>query len=705
MSEELKQRGLEKGGEPYGPLEYLNIGATTLGALKAAKLIPPRDYTGFENRKPDALIVDQRSGKPRVVAVIEFKDNLRRDDGIAQAATVAAALGAKFAISSDTVASFWFLPAELGQYNPIRRADGTILNTPFLSPGHQDQARVDAARILVESLDERLDGDVLPERRSLNPSGLARSVWQDIYTAGNTPSPAQALSTFVEIFMFKYLSDLGILTTDDNGTEISFEAVLAKPAEQCLRYYRANVRDRIRDKFPSSQVDRTTLVNGFALNPGNSDHNYVFKSILTKFKEYELSEDGGKFIHIDKEFKSRLFEDFLKGSVGQRSLGQFFTPRRLMKGIVDMADVESLPAGSVIADPACGVGGFPLEAAARRAARLNRPEFSLSVERRREGRRTVEHPKVTSDIEYRGFDKGSDRLDENLAIILAKANFVIYQSDLLVEHPNATRAMAECFNEVFQAYTETSLGSLSEINEDAYHLVLSNPPYLNSGAGSIKDAARRAGLSYTAGGSGLEGLFVEKIVRELAPNGRAFIILPDGVFLRSADARLRAWVAERCSIDGIISLPVKTFYAVKKKTYVLCITRKSEPGAGQNHPVFAYLVGSFGESLDGMRFPTHETDMPELARLYRSFISVKGRFAEDPEAGSHLSSPKVKLIPAADVLTSGSWSVDRFWTPEEKVALGIHEELTTITEEEFFDSVRAVYVELGDLISGIDDAE
>ena len=69
-------------------------------------------------------------------------------------------------------------------------------------------------------------------------------------------------------------------------------------------------------------------MNGFSLNPDNSDHNHTFRKILKKFKDYETAPDGGLLMNIDREFKSRLFEDFLKGSIGQRSLGQFFTPRR-----------------------------------------------------------------------------------------------------------------------------------------------------------------------------------------------------------------------------------------------------------------------------------------------------------------------------------------------------------------------------------------
>ena len=68
MSEELIQRNLIEAPEKMGDWNYYNIGATTLKALKNAKIIPDRDYDEFENKKPDALIVK----KPNVIAAIEW---------------------------------------------------------------------------------------------------------------------------------------------------------------------------------------------------------------------------------------------------------------------------------------------------------------------------------------------------------------------------------------------------------------------------------------------------------------------------------------------------------------------------------------------------------------------------------------------------------------------------------------------------------
>ena len=43
--------------EKMGDWNFYNIGATTLKALKGAKIIPDRDYEEYEGKKPDALIV------------------------------------------------------------------------------------------------------------------------------------------------------------------------------------------------------------------------------------------------------------------------------------------------------------------------------------------------------------------------------------------------------------------------------------------------------------------------------------------------------------------------------------------------------------------------------------------------------------------------------------------------------------------------
>ena len=69
MSEELIQRNLIEAPEKMGDWNFYNIGATTLKALKGAKIIPDKDYEAYEGKKPDALIVK----KPIIIGAIEYK--------------------------------------------------------------------------------------------------------------------------------------------------------------------------------------------------------------------------------------------------------------------------------------------------------------------------------------------------------------------------------------------------------------------------------------------------------------------------------------------------------------------------------------------------------------------------------------------------------------------------------------------------------
>ncbi|QDH74258.1 SAM-dependent DNA methyltransferase [Brevundimonas sp. M20] len=694
-TEELKQRGE---GKPYGPYRFLNIGGTTLKALKERGLIPQHDYSGSESRKPDALILDDRGANTRVVASIEYKDDLYADDGVKQAATVGALLKAKVCLTTDNAQTNWFLPDGEGGFQSILDEGGQNYSKLWVSPDASVSAEVIAAsQAAIEEVDQRLRDDRIVPERTLNPSALARSVWQDIYTAGDHPTPERALATFVEIFMFKFLSDLGVLTEDRKGHEISFDDVLKRSDDKCLRYYTDVVRPYVKETLFPPGEDGTTILNGFAFDAENTDHNHVFKRVLKKFRAFEQDKiNGGPLLEIDREFKSRLFEEFLKGSVGQRSLGQFFTPRRLMGAIVDMAEVEKLPEGARVVDPACGVGGFPLETAARRARLLGKSDFNVVMKGKT--------PTLESTIEYRAFDKGSNQT-ESLAIILAKANFVIYQSHLLKAFPHATQALAGAFNEIFRAYSDSSLGSLAEINEGSAHLILSNPPYVASGARNLKLAAERAAIDYSAGGKGVEAMFLEKMVRELRPNGRAFIIIPDGILLRgqASDHKLRAWIARMCTVDALISLPVKTFFATPKKTYVLALTRKPDPTVVQTHPVFAYLVKDIGETLDAQRFSTTINDLPDMARRFRQFVAIKADLQADPPPGVELVTPKAKYIPFGELVGGRDWAVDRFWTKAEKVSLGLQEEAVEITEEDFYAELKSVRDKIDDLLKARDD--
>lgn len=254
MSEELIQRNLVEAPEKMGDWNFYNIGATTLKALKGAKIIPDRDYDEYEKKKPDALIVK----KPLVIAAIEYKQpkELRTDKqvaaAIAQELGTAQALQAKIYIVTDGKKSYWINP-ETG--NEILQEDGSKITLNFDKKSTECITLINKIRSSINATNDRIKAAA-----TVDPLPLAEKVWQDLWAVSGA-TPENCLYTFVEIFIFKYLSDLGVL----RGM-YSFYDLLGRYAgnndNEVLEYYASVVRVKIKELFPGNPKDKTTIING-----------------------------------------------------------------------------------------------------------------------------------------------------------------------------------------------------------------------------------------------------------------------------------------------------------------------------------------------------------------------------------------------------------------------------------------------------------
>ena len=141
-----------------------------------------------------------------------------------------------------------------------------------------------------------------------------------------------------------------------------------------------------------------------------------------------------------------------------------------------------------------------------------------------------------------------------------------------------TDKFAKLFNDTFLLQTNSILGTLAKPVHDQYDLILTNPPYVMSGSSNLKEEISKDDTLkkyFSVSAMGIEGLFMEWIIRALKPNGKAFIVVPDGIMNRSNDKKLRDFILEQCEIDAVISLPLNTFFTTNKKTYILALTKKA----------------------------------------------------------------------------------------------------------------------------------
>ena len=494
--------------------------------------------------------------------------------------------------------------------------------------------------------------DRIKAAATVDPLPLAEKVWQDLWAVSGA-TPENCLYTFVEIFIFKYLSDLGVL----RGM-YSFYDLLGRYAgnndNEVLEYYASVVRVKIKELFPGNPKDKTTIINGtiFVSKDDKAVSGYatVFKRILNRFNDF------GTLENIDYDFKSKLFETFLKESISKKNWGQYFTPLKVVRSIVNMVDIVP---GMEICDPACGVGKFLLEPILHELHRYY----------------TVEDGELKPQISLCGFDKGFDK-DEQKTIILAKANMLIYMSGMIKEHPDMTQKFAQLFNDTFLLQTNSILGTLAKPIKDKFDLILTNPPYVMSGSSNLKEEiSKQQELKdyFAISAMGIEGLFMEWIVRALKPNGKAFVVVPDGIMNRSNDKKLRNFILDNCYVDAVISLPLNTFFTTNKKTYILALTKKTPVNVGgvatlerQTNPVFTYFCSEIGETRDVYRFDIEQNDLETASDLFNMFKGAKTKFKT--------SDKRCKVVPIDDFYNGSHWSVDRWWTREEKIELGIEEE-------------------------------
>jgi type I restriction-modification system DNA methylase subunit len=658
MSEELLQRNLIKNPEKIGKWDFYNIGATSVKALKEYGIIRSVNYGEEEKKKVDALIVQNKN----VIAVIEykkpseFKTKAQQDKAIKQEIEVAKKLKCNLIIATDTKDTVW-VNALTGKR--IKDKDGNELKTLF-------DPKAEKIADLIEKINESINekNNQIKPKKLVNPTDLAKQIWQDIWSVSGA-TPENCLYTFVELFIFKYLSDLNILKS-----YYSFDYLMngfkENSEEEILQMYATSIRPKIKELFPENPLDKTTIINGTIFvskdQKAVAGYSTVFKKVLEKFQKY------GKLEHIEPDFKSQLFESFLKESISKKNWGQFFTPLKVIRAITEMAKDDIKP-NIKICDPACGVGKFLLEPVAKK---IN--EFF-----------PVKNDKLEPKITIHGFDKGFDK-DEQKTIILAKANMLIYFSDLIQENQGITDQFADLFNKSFVLKTNSILGTLSDPIENEYDLILTNPPYVTSGSSNLKEEIKKSDLQnyYKINAMGVEGLFMEWIIKALKPGGKAFVVIPDGILNRQNDKNLRKYILDECYIDGIISLPLKTFFTTPKKTYILCITKKTDKKDIQTDPVFTYLVSEIGESRDIYRFDIERNDLQEAVTLFSFFKGNKENFDKIN------SDKRCKVQPIDKFDPNEHWSIDRWWNKDEQIELGILEEAKTINIEQFGELLQEI---------------
>jgi type I restriction enzyme M protein len=298
------------------------------------------------------------------------------------------------------------------------------------------------------------------------------------------------------------------------------------------------------------------------------------------------------FNKTDLDTKGVAFEtfmtDFFKGQ-----MGQYFTPREIIKFCVKMMDPTK---SQVVLDPASGSGGFLLNA-------LDYvKEYAESKYDESEAR---EHWHDFARRNLYGIE-----INDQIARV-CKMNMIIHDDGHTnVINTDSLRKFDE-INDIHKGFTNNH-----------FDIVLTNPPF----GAVVKDTEKNYLGTYHLGkekhNQKTEILFIERVIDFVKPTtGRIAIVLPDGILTNSSLQYVRDFIMERCQILAVVSLPQFAFahFGAGVKSSLLFLRRKGNNETSTNYPIFMAIAEHIGYDATGR--PDKINDLDRIHEEYQNFKS------------------------------------------------------------------------------------
>jgi type I restriction enzyme M protein len=307
-------------------------------------------------------------------------------------------------------------------------------------------------------------------------------------------------------------------------------------------------------------------------------------------------------LHLDEadgDTKGDLFEHVLKQVKQAGELGQFRTPRHIIRAIVSMIDPK---VGETIYDPAAGTAGF-LVAAYDHIRLANSTAAG------------IREAELDGKIVRRGF---GDKLSAPLLSKLRHATFYGNDVDPAMVRLSTMNLMLRGLSDVhiLKRNVLTSTMERAERAErglplNGYDVVLANPPF----SGKV-DKDRIVNEVKVGTGTATELLFVKYMTNSLKDGGRCGVVVPEGVLFGSTGAHkeLRRQLVENNTVLAVVSLPGGVFQPYSGVKTSVLLFRKG----GTTERVLFLHADADGYKLDANHdTPIEADDLPTLVEDFR----------------------------------------------------------------------------------------
>ena len=417
---------------------------------------------------------------------------------------------------------------------------------------------------------------------------------------GKVPDPKAQVEQITIALIYKFMDDMDIEGLEFGGTRQFFSGEYEKYAwteimkpenngqQRALLYAEGIEKMATNPNLPQLFRD---IFRGAYIPYRDPDTLNMFLKEVSDFS-YDNSEDLGN-----------AFEYLLSIMGSQGDAGQFRTPRHIIDMMVEIVDPKK---NETILDPACGTAGF-LISAYRHILAQNKDEDGKSTLTADDRKRLTEN--------FAGYDISPDM------VRLSRVNMYLH---------HFTKPKISEYD------TLTS----EEKWDDCYDVVLANPPFMTPKGGIMPHSRYRVKAKRS------EVLFVDYIAEHLNPNGRAAIIVPEGIIFQSSNAykELRKYLVNNDLLYAVISLPAGVFNPYSGvKTSILLIDKLFSKFKDE---ILFVKLNNDGFDLGAQRQPKKGSEIPEIVRIVKKYHADLDPQIADDEILQH---PLVTIAPKEQI--------------------------------------------------------
>jgi type I restriction enzyme M protein len=315
--------------------------------------------------------------------------------------------------------------------------------------------------------------------------------------------------------------------------------------------------------------------------------------IVSLLQKYSL-------INTPTDVKGTAFQTFVHAHErGER--GEFFTPYPILQLAVEMLNFGQ---SDRIIDPACGSGGFLVEAMKKVFVSIDSSGILISDKQRTKLKEEYTHNCI------RGID-----INPDLARV-AKMHMIIYDD-------GHTGIFSENSLESYDILAKTAMDAgAGKIERNSFKILLTNPPFGTKGKitsklilqqydlghkWKLKEETQRIEKTDELMESQVPDiLFIERCIDLISEDfGKMAIVVPDGILNNSTMEYVRSFIKSKARILAVVSLPQETFipHGTGSKTSLLFLQKvpqlELEKLKAQDYPIFMAICEKIGYDIHG----------------------------------------------------------------------------------------------------------